>query len=319
MLANSNFSEGQSWKEHYAEGQSWKEHYAKVYQTQMASSRPLKTLVYRYGDNTGWGNRIRGTYSAFFLAILSNRVFQIEHVDHEVHFDAPEGWVLFSKDLKSRTDYQRVHTLKHGDDAEQFEVLKKIDPERFFSLSTLIFEHGVSIDYCLFENPLLTKRLQNMFGSLSRIIMVSELVSFVLSNHRPALLKLVEEFKQRMKWDENLDIITIQLRLFVDVRDGLQQRLDSVPSLINSYENYVKNFTSEYGSPAMLRLFVTSDHEDSVVKITSALSSRTGVGALENVGAAGHTSLLPNGNVKDPIVEWFLIGESKCVISSSYS
>jgi hypothetical protein len=298
----------------------------------------IRGAVYAFGDSTGWGNRLRGTYFVFFTGLISNRATFIDHDDWDLHFDDPYlfgeriylGWgearqVVIDAGFNDgsldpfSTNYQGVCSFidNYPEDSPNFETVL---PGNLF-----VYRDGNCPEICYWNNPKYHKFIQETFGTMSRYEVMGQIVPFFLSNPTWRLIHATKMFRQYTKWDEYEFHVAIQFRAFVDHPPTQAQMMAWFEGFVEQSSgvllDYLNKKTANQTNPGRVSLFWTSDDPALAERAKAILYKKlpeNRVGFLQSPFAPGHTSQMPAG-VKGPIVEWYMLGETDVLISTGTS
>lgn len=292
--------------------------YTLIYKRQMAllesGSKP-KLVVYRFKDGSGFGNRMRATSFAFLLSLLTERLFLVEHEDHELHFANPGSsmnifWKNFDCLLTFKNLSRQIISVPQAHYKDFCAILPLLDA------SADMYEqiHGNDPSYCFLKNESYKKRAVKIFGTSDESRIKGQIMSFLLKNPQPNLLLYVSKLKQEMQWEVNQLHVCIQFRAFIDV--GLKNMNFFHEFCDRSKELLLKIFAM--ATQPSRAIWVTSDFED-VPQLFKSCSGLKNVSYMVSPFKTEHTSRMNNGIIKSPIAEWYLMGEADWVLSTGTS
>jgi len=293
-------------------------YYTLIYDRQtkiLYSGGKPKVVVYRYKDGSGFGNRMRATSYAFLLSLYTGRLFLVDHEDHEIHFNNPGNDInIFWRNFDHLTDLQEVSQQLISVPQAFYDDFCGILPPLDESADIYEHIHGNDPSICFLGNETQKQWAVDVFGTSDVKIIRGEIMNFLLKRPQPNLLLYVSELKKALQWEENVVHVCIQFRAFVD--NGFEF-MKFFPQFCNQTSIVLDQVLKEtYTTPTAV--WVTSDFEDihDMYKNCSGLENVTYVVSPFKVE---HTSKMPNGAIKPPIVEWYLIGEADWVLSTGTS
>ena len=295
-------------------------YYSDIYQEQIMrinNGEKPQIAMYRYSDGFGFGNRLRGTYFVFLLSLLTRRLFLIDHEDFHNHFNSPLGFDFKADhfDVELRSNNLSKLEPSFNEACESFSAFQGTNLAEIIiqSLDVYIYNHGTSPDSCLLQRDDVKAWALKLFGTTSRFRITASITSLLLSRPKMELLLKVIELKRKMRWDSYSHRIAIQFRALVDV-DLLN--LPQFDSFCNGSIGIINNFIEAQNikHPA---IWVTSDyHRIPEMYTECALGLHDNVDFIESGIRPTHTSEIHPEKIKQPIVEWFLLGESDLFIST---
>ena len=295
-------------------------YYSDIYKEQILRIRNgLKPQIalYRYGDSTGFGNRLRGTYFVFLLSLLTRRLFLIDHEDFHNHFNSPLGFDFTADHFDLELNFNNLSKLEPNmnEACDSFSSFKGTNLAEIISpsLDVYIYNYGNSPDGCLLLRDDAKAWAMKLFGTTSRFRITASITSFLLSRPKMEFLMKVNELKRKMRWESYSHHIAIQFRALVDVN---LLNLPQFDSFCNGSIGIINNFftTHDIKNPA---IWVTSDYYRIPEMYSECgLSLHDKVDFIESGIKPTHTSNNHPGKIKQPIVEWFLLGESDLLIST---
>ncbi len=292
--------------------------YTLIYERQrkiLESGGKPKIVVYRYQDGTGFGNRMRATSYAFLLSLYTERLFLVDHEDHEIHFDNPgNGINIFWQNFDHLTDLQEVSQQLISVPQAMYEDFCGILPPLDESADIYEHIHGNDPTTCFLANETQKQWALDVFGTSDAKIIAGKIMSFLLRRPQPNLLMYVSKLKQALQWDANIVHVCIQFRAFVD--DGFRY-MKFFPQFCNRASELLQQvFKENEQSPKAV--WVTSDFED-IPDLFKNCSGLENVTYVVSPFIVEHTSNMPSGVIKPPIVEWYLVGETEWVLSTGTS
>lgn len=305
----------------------WMEYYKHIYDEQMAriqrGEKP-RLALFSFSDGSGWGNRLRATHFMFLLALLTRRMLVIEHEDHSVHFESPKGFRMQMNevaDLMTTRDGMSEVWQNWGSACER---LKRLPSgsflERLYSEDIVRYGDGTSPDECLFQDARYHPWLMDMFGTTSRFNVTGLTTSFILSRPTPKFTNQIDLFKQEMRLNEFKYHIVIQFRAFTDHRPSYDIQMKIFDSFSQEAEQIIERFMDENAKDWQEKgvwVWFTSDDGTLADRFWDKMQNiKSRVHFQKSPHAPQHSSLMRSGDIKQPIVEWYLLGEVDVLIST---
>lgn len=245
-------------------------YYNDIYNQILNKNLPKKFVVYKAGDRTGWGNKLRGLYSAFLLALVTDRIFLIDYSLFAEVFNPPTGldW-SFNKfsDLLSQGAsklYLDLPSLPEVLNILSHEELGKAFPQDF-----LFYTQGNNFDFSIIANPYCSEKLEALFGDYqSQMNITGQVLSFLMQNPNPFFLEQVNQRKNRYKLISGTKNIAVQFRTFFDVGSP---NLEYLGSYINGLQSLLSKELANRKNVKKIRFFVTTDDLEVTKKLAKSL------------------------------------------------
>jgi hypothetical protein len=224
----------------------WIKEYSAIYQQEMLSFQrtgKINAVWFNFGDNSGWGNRLRAMHFVLLLGLLTRRPVFVSHPDWDVHFDQPyfQGryfsldWSSQQKVMEDSGLKKEQFGLQHADYdtmCQQLDAFRGQDFHEIIPTRILEYRDGNSPDACIFRNKKYHPWLLEMFGTTSRYNITGRLAQFYLSQPRTRLLHQVDRLKHALQWDGYSHHVMIQFRAFVDYGPSYGRQMNLLDSFL---------------------------------------------------------------------------------------
>ena len=309
-------------------GPRWMEEYRKIYDEQMLrlmrGEKP-RLSIFQHTDGSGWGNRLRAAHFMFMIGLLTRRLFLIEHQDYSVHFDSPAGYRMKVAELAEFMPASGTvtETWQNWDMAcdKIKQHPKDVPLDQLYAEDIIRYGDGTSPDGCIFRDERFHPWLMEMFGTTSRYEVAVLTSEYILSNPNLKYWHRIEEFKREMHFDEYKYHIIIQFRAFVDARGSYDEQMLIFDSFCQDSENVIEKFLNEKAKDWKEKgawLWFTSDDGTLADRFWNNVKKidKNRVHFQKSPYNPEHSSYIASGDIKQPIVEWYLLGEADILIST---
>lgn len=286
----------------------------------LKSGKKPKLCLYRYGDGSGFGNRMRATSYVFLLSLYTERLFLVDHGDHQIHFSSPGNSMnIFWSNFDAISTFQNLSRQVISVPQAHYKDFCGMLPDLDHSVDIFEHVHGNDPKGCFLSNTSQKEWAMAIFGTTNDREITGRIMSFLLKNPQPNLLMYVSELKRQMGWGQNQLNICVQFRAFIDL--GLEN-MKLFPEFCWQASNLIQRTfqTATLHQSGLLEpaVWVTSDYPD-VPKLFQKCSGLKNITFMRSPFKVEHTSEMQDGLIKAPIAEWYLMGEANSVISTGTS
>ena len=277
-----------------------------------------KYFLYRKGDVTGFGNKLRGIHIAFLTSLLTGRKFICNYHYLNSYFSCPEGVNWDPTQIEGKQLTHRLLDPLHRE--QELHELCTQDLNVYLNEDVIVHQQGNTWIHDFISNPHHLEKLNWLFDNdLSIKNMMGTIMSFLLSEPKKELTDAVEDIKVRIGWDETTPKLGFQYRsnylddpnYFVDTTRGMR---DEFPKIMDNFIEIAKKWYPDN----KFQVYLTTDESWYTKNIAKSLSSRFDVIYAEQ--PIVHTQI-ETPSVNPSVVEWFLLGDCDNLFSTftSYS
>lgn len=253
---------------------------------------------------------------------MTNRILLVEHHDYFVHFSTPSfmsngtriPYFFNKRNLRFKWNlFKKRLTVEKVCDA-----LDKIDMRRTRDLlgDVLEFWEGQAFDHCILDSIRHRHSAMQVFHAHDRFYVMRQTMSLFMSHPTSDMRAKIHEVKSILKWNPDHYHITVQYRAFVDYIPNHIIRMKVFSKFCEILERIVRE-KIQYGAfdPSKSQIYFTTDEQELHETARESLKSLN-INILNNSIKPEHSSRMPTGSIKLPIVEWFLLGESDLMFST---
>lgn len=247
-------------------------YYNHIYNQILNKKLPQKFVVYKAGDRTGWGNKLRGIYSTFLLALVTNRIFLIDYPLFTEIFNPPDNldWSFNKfKGLLNRGASKLY--LDPPSLPELWDILSHEDLEKAFPQDFLFYTQGNTFDFPLVGNFYYSEQLKAIFGnSQSQMNTAGQVLSFLMQHPDPFFVNKVGQQRAKYQLTNVTKNIAVQFRTFYDIGSP---NLEYLGNFIEGLQNLLKQQLEDCKDGKEFRFFITTDDLSTTQKLANVLSS----------------------------------------------
>tara|TARA_R110000823_G_scaffold290583_3_gene408854 strand:+ start:5984 stop:6985 length:1002 start_codon:yes stop_codon:yes gene_type:complete len=279
---------------------------------------PDKYFIYRKGDVTGLGNKLRGIHIAFLTSLLTKRKFICNYHYLNNYFNAPDGLNWDPSQLPNKKFTERIIAPLQSE--QELHEMCTLNLDDYLKEDIIIHHQGNTWVSDFLSNPHYTEKLNWLFdGDLSMKNVIGSLMEYLLSIPKEGFMETINLHKNNMGLDFSIPTVGFQYRTFY-VDDPsyswpeTRMLRDMLPEAIDKFIEKVKEWYPDNN----VQIFLTTDDMGHTYKIKESLSPHFKV--IHNTNSVIHTQH-ETPTINPSMVDWFLLGYSDSVFSTftSYS
>ncbi len=332
---------------------SIRDYYNEIYSENLAKGTAARYCIYQPLDKNGWGNILRGLLGAFTFALVSRRVLIIDDPYVPAFFCCPSGLSWSMEDFFPKRRFTMPTSIIQLDltpDRQSDAGWMKLKTENItlsYTEPVVFYNESTSFIDALHVNPHFRSVWEMCFSEPeSKQKRVGELTAYLLGNPKRVFLKAIAKKRKRLKCEslKQEDQISIQFRTFFDagsynlpyleaftkeakrVVDDLQKNhprpytifitTDSVEALYY-IRDYFVNYDIILGSRKVVHTANSDPIQVMILKLILRVVSRV-VKLLgkRHLFQKKITSKEVFSYYKDPIIDWYMVGEGNAIISN---
>ena len=322
------------------------QHYHAIYHEMMEGDSTLipkrtpQFVLYKNGDVTGFGNKMRGLYSSLLLALATDRILVIDFPAFFDHFLPPDGLKMNFKlqfGIKAILPMKQILIGGRDDPGQDRPLLQTADLQQLYAnVTTISYAFGYGFDQELMMNPHVRHKLAALLGLRSpedytQLYGTGTIMPWLLQNitewYRRGIDSIVSALNLPiLAKREQGSLICARLRI-MDGRNRYQLFADCFRTILRrlldgSWKLGGPDATTSLDS---YRIFFTTDKPRLAERFNEEFASE--FGAISMNPRQEHRETNRVGNMYSPelgedtlphpaMIDWFILGECDYVIGS---
>eukprot|EP00002_Diphylleia_rotans_P000284 TRINITY_DN10144_c0_g1_i1.p1 TRINITY_DN10144_c0_g1~~TRINITY_DN10144_c0_g1_i1.p1 ORF type:complete len:383 (+),score=61.12 TRINITY_DN10144_c0_g1_i1:54-1202(+) len=266
---------------------------------------PERYVVYSPSETTSWEERVRGTASAFLLALVTERILVVNHDCHHQLFHPPPGikFTVSQKALDKIITKKGASSLKDSEEIYK-RVAKAKDLNSLFPEGVLKHGSVLNLDTAIAKNPKYDRIMFGLFGSKSRFSRAALIFQYLFQAPTSSYVFPTTEYMTLLGFrkKKTRSYVVAHFQPPYDKQDPEEAQQDFFECVNTMIEKWDYNGT----------LYFTSEEEKFKESALQIIKS-------PNVLFRNHKStpaLHFSSCVTPSTIDWFLMGESAGIISS---